>query len=253
MKENLKYHNYYSYKTDRGRVRLTNQDQVTVISNKVGDQLLVIADGLGGHNKGDYASKLAVDFISDAFCANKGFISVFVAKYWLQHIINSANRAIYHFGEKNPPYKGMGTTLVMVLIRKNNLICFNVGDSRAYIYQNNTLKLLSEDQSYVGYLTRSGQINKEEAEKREDKNVLLSALGVFPSTSTNVSIHPYKYEPIILCSDGLTNNVSEDDMVKIIKDANLDAEDKVNALVDKANANGGSDNISVIYFMRNPA
>lgn len=253
MKDNLKYHNYYSYKTDRGRVRLTNQDQVTVLSNRVGDQLLVIADGLGGHNKGDYASKLAVDYISDAFCKNKGFLSIFIAKYWLQHIINATNRLIYRYGENNPTYKGMGTTLVMVLVRKGNIICFNVGDSRAYIYQKNVLKLISEDQSYVGFLTRSGQINEEEANKREDKNVLLSALGVYPSTSTNVSIHMYKYEPIILCSDGLTNNLSSDEIISIIKDANLDAEDKVNALIDKANANGGSDNISVIYFTRNPA
>lgn len=250
MKKKTTYQEEKASKSIAGRVRLVNEDQTKVLTNAVGDTLLLVADGLGGHNRGDYASKIAVDLISDEFTKRKkGFVSIFVAKLWLQYIFNKANKFVYDTGEKTPSYKGMGTTLVAVLVRKNNIVVTNVGDSRAYIYKDAKLERLSEDQSYVDYLKRSGQINEEEANKREDKNVLLSALGVYPSVSFNSRLLRYNGEPLLLCSDGLFNELKETEMVEILKQK-LSAELAVTTLVNKANDNGGRDNISVVYYRR---
>lgn len=143
----------------------------------------------------------------------------------------------------------MGTTLVAVLIRKNNIIVLNVGDSRAYLYQNDKLTKISVDQTYVDYLKRSGQISESEAEKRKDKNVLLNALGIYPSISFDSKLLMYHNEPILLCSDGLFNSLKENIIAEVIK-KRIGAKATVNELIALANKNGGSDNISVAYFIR---
>ena len=250
MKNKYTYHNDFAYQVDIGKIRIKNEDQAAILTNSNGDTLMIVADGMGGHNKGDYASKLAIDLISEEFKKRKkGFISIFVAKLWLQYIVSKANKLVFNTSEKSIQYKGMGTTLVVVLIRKNNIVVLNVGDSRAYLYHNDKLERLSEDQSYVDYLKRSGQISESEAEKRKDKNVLLNALGIYPSISFNSRLLSYIDSPLLLCSDGLFNNLKEKDIVDIIK-KKMSAKDTVRELINSANKNGGSDNIAVCYFVR---
>ncbi|MCQ2787220.1 MAG: Stp1/IreP family PP2C-type Ser/Thr phosphatase [Bacilli bacterium] len=250
MKNKLTYLNDFAYQVDVGKVRIKNEDQATILTNSIGDVLMVVADGMGGRNKGDYASKLAIDVLSEEFKKRKkGFISIFVAKLWLQYIVGKANKLVYNTAEKDKTSKGMGTTLVTVLIRKNNIVVLNVGDSRAYLYHNDKIERLSEDQSYVDYLKRSGQISESEAEKRKDKNVLLNALGIYPSISFNSRLLMYHDEPLLLCSDGLFNNLKEKEIVSIIKKG-MNAKLTVKELINSANKNGGSDNIAVAYFMR---
>ncbi|MCQ2794705.1 MAG: Stp1/IreP family PP2C-type Ser/Thr phosphatase [Bacilli bacterium] len=250
MKNKLTYHNDFAYQTDIGKIRIKNEDQATILTNSSGDILMIIADGMGGHNKGDYASKLAIDILSEEFKKKeKGFISIFIAKLWLQHVVSDANKFVYNTAEKTESCKGMGTTLVAVLIHKNNMVVLNVGDSRAYLYHNDKLERLSEDQSYVDYLKRSGQISESEAEKRKDKNVLLNALGIYPSISFNSRLLKYRDEPILLCSDGLFNNLKEKDIIDIIK-KRMSAKETTKELINAANKNGGSDNIAVAYFIR---
>lgn len=250
MKHKLTYKIDSFYQIDPGKVRIKNEDQANIITNSNGDTLMIVADGMGGHNKGDYASKLAVDSISDEFKKRKlPFTSIFSARLWLQNVINKANKLVFNTAEKVKEYKGMGTTLVVALIRKKNAIILNVGDSRAYIYRNDKLERLSEDQSYVDYLKRSGIIDEAEAENRKDKNILLSALGVYPSVSYNSKILLYHNEPILLCSDGLFNSVKEEDIKNIIKKKSP-AKVTVRELINSANKNGGSDNIAAAYFIR---
>lgn len=250
MKNKLSYQVDYAYQVDIGKVRLKNDDQATILTNSNGDTLMLVADGMGGQKKGDYASKLTVDLLSNEFKKHKkGFISIFVAKLWLQYAVSKANKLVYDTAEKNSDCKGMGTTLVAVLIRKKNIVVLNVGDSRAYLYHNDKLERLSEDESYVDYLKRSGQITESEAEKRKDKNVLLNALGIYPSISYNSRLLTYNDEPLLLCSDGLFNNVKENDIKDIIKKS-MNAKSTVNELIADANKNGGTDNIAVAYFIR---
>ena len=245
-----KYQNDFAYQVDVGKVRIANQDQANILTNSYGDVLMLIADGMGGHNKGDYASKLTIDFLSDEFKKRKkGFISIFVAKLWLQYVVGRANKLVFNTAEKNIQCKGMGTTLVAIFIHKNSMVMLNVGDSRAYLYHTDKLEQLSEDQSYVEYLKRSGQLSEKEASKRKDKNVLLNALGIYPSISFNSRLLTYHNEPLLLCSDGLFNNLKEEAITEIIK-KNLSAKETVNELINTANKNGGSDNIAVCYFVR---
>lgn len=250
MKNKLTYQTDFAYQTDIGKIRIKNEDQATILTNSNGDTLMIVADGMGGHNKGDYASKLTIDVISEEFKKHKkGFISIFVAKLWLQYAVSKANKTVFNTAEKSVDCKGMGTTLVAVLIRKKNIIVLNVGDSRAYLYRNDKLERLSEDQSYVDYLKRSGQITESEAEKRKDKNVLLNALGIYPSISFNSRMLTYHDEPILLCSDGLFNNLKEANIKDIVKKG-VSAKSTVSELIMSANRNGGSDNIAVAYFLR---
>lgn len=250
MKNKLTYQLDFAYQTDIGKIRIKNEDQAIILTNNNGDTLMVVADGMGGHNKGDYASKLTIDVISEEFKKHKkGFISIFVAKLWLQYAVSKANKTVFNIAEKSADCKGMGTTLVAVLIRKKNIIVLNAGDSRAYLYHNDKLERLSEDQSYVDYLKRSGQITESEAEKRKDKNVLLNALGIYPSISFNLRLLNYHDEPILLCSDGLFNNLKESNIKDIVKKG-LSAKSTVSELIMSANKNGGSDNIAVAYFLR---
>ena len=249
MKNKLTYRKDFAYQVDIGKVRIKNEDQAIILTNSSGDTLMVIADGMGGHNRGDYASKLAIDVLSEEFKKKKSFISIFVARLWLQYVVNKANKIVFNTSEQSDQYKGMGTTLVAVLIRKKNIVVLNVGDSRAYLYQNDKLEKISVDQTYVDYLKRSGQISESEAEKRKDKNVLLNALGIYPSISFDSKMLMYHDEPILLCSDGLFNNLKESNIKDIIK-KRMDAKTTVRELIVSANKNGGSDNIAVAYFTR---
>ncbi|MCQ2796269.1 MAG: Stp1/IreP family PP2C-type Ser/Thr phosphatase [Bacilli bacterium] len=250
MKNKFTYQNDFAYQVDVGKVRIKNDDQALILTNSNDDVLMIIADGMGGHSKGDYASKLTIDILTEEFKKHKkGFISIFVAKLWLQYVVGKANKLVYNTAEKDKSCKGMGTTLVALLIRKNNIVVLNVGDSRAYIYHNDKIERLSEDESYVDYLKRSGQISESEAEKRKDKNVLLNALGIYPSISFNSRLLMYHNEPLLLCSDGLFNNLKEKDIAAIIKKG-MDTKLTVKELINAANRNGGSDNIAVAYFVR---
>jgi len=249
MSKESKYTHDYSCLTDVGRVRLTNEDKALIL-NYQDEILIMVADGMGGHNKGDYASKKVVDIIGDAFKNRKfKFLSIFLAYIWLNVMVSRANKEIYKIAESNPIYKGMGTTLVLTLIKNNHMIILNSGDSRAYILKNNDLKLLSEDESYVDFLKRTGKVSELEATQRSDKNILMNAIGIYPSTSFNSRIHRYRNEQILLCTDGVYNNLNKGELMSILS-SKEDSKNKVMSLILKANENGGSDNLGVAIYKR---
>ena len=169
----------FYYRTDVGKVRLNNEDQAMALTNASGNVLLLVCDGMGGQNKGDLASSLAVSTIVSSFKNRKGFLNSYFAKLWVGRVIREANKSIYDQSQSNPNYQGMGTTITLLLIIKDVAILGHVGDSRCYFLKSHhDLVQMSEDQTYVGYLLRTGQITAEEALTHPKRHVLMNALGV---------------------------------------------------------------------------
>ena len=238
----------FYYRTDVGKVRLNNEDQAVALTNASGNVLLVVCDGMGGQNKGDLASSLAVNTIVSSFKNRKGFLNSYFARLWVGKVIREANKSIYEQSQSNSNYQGMGTTITLLLIIKDVAILGHVGDSRCYFLKSHhDLVQMSEDQTYVGYLLRTGQITPEEALTHPKRHVLMNALGVYPSASIDIKVFPYLNEIVLLCSDGLYNNVPVEDIAAIVK-GNDSVEQKVNELIAVGNKNGGSDNIAVVLW-----
>ena len=238
----------FSYKTDIGKVRVSNEDQAIALTNASGNVLLVVCDGMGGQNKGDLASSLAINTIVASFKNRKGFLNNYFARLWVGSAIKEANRSIYEQSQNNQSYRGMGTTITLLLIIKDIAILGHVGDSRCYFLKNHhDLVQMSEDQTYVAYLLRTGQITPEQALTHPKRHVLMNALGIYPSASIDVKTFPYLNEEILLCSDGLYNNVPHEDISAVMK-GNDSVEQKVNELIAIGNKNGGSDNIAVVLW-----
>lgn len=241
-----RYKGLFAFDTDIGRIRISNEDRAQVLTNFAGDVFLLICDGMGGQNKGDYASKMACDFLSESF-KRKRKSALFFTKIWLKRTLRAINSAIYDEASKNPIYEGMGTTCVAVYIQRDRMIIANIGDSRAYKFGYGRLERLTNDQTYVDYLYRTGKIKAEERETSPDRHVLMNALGIYPSLSPDISVQPYNGEAILLCSDGLYNNVSEAE-IRAILSTDERPDQKVASLISDANGNGGSDNIGISYW-----
>ncbi len=237
----------FSFKTDIGKVRLSNEDQACALINASGNVLLIVCDGMGGQSKGDLASSLAINTVISSFKSRKGFMNRYFAKFWVGNVIREANKCVYEQSRSNPSYEGMGTTLTLLLIIKDTAILGHVGDSRCYFLRNREFEQMSEDQTYVGYLLRTKQITEEEALIHPKRHVLMNALGVYPSASIDIKSFPYMGETVLLCSDGLYNNVPKNDIASVLKSEDS-VEQKVNELIAIGNKNGGSDNIAVVIW-----
>ena len=237
----------FACKTDIGRVRITNEDQAFGLINSSGDVLLGVCDGMGGHNKGDYASRIATETIIEEFRNKNGFLNRISVRMWINKTIRLVNSKIYNEALSNPEYKDMGTTLVLALFYKEFLFIVNIGDSRAYSIRFNDLKQLTEDQTYVEYLYKTGKISKEQMATSSERHILMNALGTFPSASFSVNVYQNLKNPILLCPDGLYNNATEAEIHSCLRtDEGIDQ--KIDTLISIANNNGGSDNIGISYW-----
>ncbi len=245
---NKKYiYGRYAVKTDIGKVRMNNEDRAAALTNARGNILLVVCDGMGGQNKGDLASQIAVEVITQAFQEKDKFRGKFFTKRWVANVIRQANSEIFRQASHNQKYQGMGTTITMVLIVNDYMVVAQAGDSRAYSYRNRNLEQITEDQTYVQYLYRIGEITKEEIDTHPKRHVLMNALGIYPSLDLEIRVRPYLGDTILVCSDGLYNNVAQKDLLSIMKGTDT-PDQKVNELVSLANKNGGSDNIAVVIW-----
>lgn len=247
MKKNARYIGNYAFLTDLGKVRLTNEDQAKVAANAYGDILLVVSDGLGGHNQGAYASKVACEQLMEAFLRHRPFRFPYAIRSFFIHNISKINDYIFNMANTNQLYKNMATTIVACLIHHKHLYIANIGDSRCYMLKEEKLVPLTDDQSYVNYLVKSGRISKEESKNHPQKNVLTNALGIYPSISVEIERVSYSGETILLCSDGLYNQVSEKEALAILMTDDSTSV-KCESLISVANANGGSDNIAVALW-----
>jgi serine/threonine protein phosphatase PrpC len=246
----MNYHGSYAYKTDIGKVRQHNEDQAMVVLNASGEVFLVVCDGMGGANKGDIASKMAIDSLCESFRKKKKSPFLQMDKWWLTSSCKQANALIYEQADKNPIYKGMGTTMVAALISGERLLIANIGDSRAYKVDREGITRLTEDQTYVHFLVQTGKITEEQALTHPERHVLMNALGIYPSVSLTINVYPYVGESLLLCSDGLYNQVEEKELHAILT-TDERADQKVTSLICEANANGGSDNEGVAYWESN--
>ncbi len=245
--KNQQHFGTYAYRTDIGRVRTNNEDQALVLLNERGEVMLLVCDGMGGANKGDLASKVAIEGIAKAFREKKKSLFRRQDSWWASKVIKEINAKIFEMSERNPLYKGMGTTLVMVLLSGAYLMVVNLGDSRAYLDDGKALRQITEDQTYVRYLVSTGQITEEEALSHPDRHILMNALGIYPSVSLSFSFIEYHGESILLCTDGLYNQIPPETIHTIIS-TNERADQKVMSLITTANAAGGSDNEGVAYW-----
>ncbi|WP_249869830.1 Stp1/IreP family PP2C-type Ser/Thr phosphatase [Oceanobacillus saliphilus] len=234
--------------TDRGQVRSHNEDSGGIFYNKDNQLIAVIADGMGGHQAGDVASKLATDLIRDKWEPQSGLNTSESLESWLSASISEINQSIYEHSLKNKECKGMGTTVVIAICTDEFVTVAHVGDSRCYISGENGLKQITEDHSLVNELVRTGQITEDDAEQHPRKNVLLKAMGTEQSISEDIKTVEWEKENrLLLCSDGLSNKLNVEELAAFTQKPNPLAQIG-QEMIDLANERGGEDNISLILI-----
>ena len=229
--------------TDVGRKREVNQDYVYVTDKPIGPfpNLLAVADGMGGHKAGDFASK----YTGTVLRKEQEQTSIDRPEEILRGIVATANNKLIEAAATDVKLEGMGTTLVAATVVGNTLYFANVGDSRLYLI-NEKIRQLSKDHSLVEEMVRLGGIKEEEAKNHPDKNIITRAIGVKPDVEADVYEYRLKKgDTILMCTDGLSNMVEDEDMFDIVK-GSRDIVEAVQMLIEKANSNGGRDNIGVV-------
>lgn len=229
--------------THIGQRRSINQDYIFYSDTPVGNlpNLYIVADGMGGHKAGDKASSYAVQSFVEKIRNGEKEQPLLLMK----EAIEAVNEELYALAASRPEYEGMGTTFVAASALEEELCVMNIGDSRLYVLQK-ALKQITYDHSLVEELVRSGQLTKEEARNHPRKNVITRALGVEPKVNADFfEVEMEEVDMILLCSDGLTNMVTEETIEYVLRNAN-DMEKAAEVLIGLANDNGGLDNISVV-------
>ena len=232
--------------TDIGKTRVVNQDYVFSCQEPVGNlpNLFIVADGMGGHQAGDFASSYSVKkFIeSVSLSLQKNPHKIF------QDAIRYANKELIEKAKANPELKGMGTTMVALTILGDKACVANVGDSRLYLLEKEQLTQITVDHSLVQEMIRIGELTKETARIHPDKNIITRAVGA--GKDINVDSFEFtitKNSTILMCSDGLSNMVEDDQIALLLKSAKT-PEKIGKKLIETANRNGGKDNIAVIVI-----
>ena len=232
--------------TDVGKKRQVNQDYIYATKEKIGTlpNIFLLADGMGGHKAGDFASKTTVENILIEINDSNETRTV----ENISNAIKNTNDILYNKAQKEEKFHGMGTTLVVATIENHRLQVANIGDSRLYIINQKSMRQITRDHSYVEEMVRIGSLAREKAREHPDKNIITRAVGV----QKKVEVYFYEVElaendMILLCSDGLSNMV-DDNQIQSIMLNGLTPKEKAMNLVYAANDNGGKDNISVIVI-----
>lgn len=235
-------------KTDVGKARDMNQDYYYISSPEDPLKIYILADGMGGYNGGEIASKLATTTALSYIQSN--FENTPKEREDILKLVKSAmeyaNMVVYEKSKEQKDLDGMGTTLEVCLIYNNKLYLGHIGDSRIYRLRGEFFRKLTHDHSYVQKLVKDGTITQEEADHHPKKNMLMKALGCTAFVEPDVTVKGFiKDDIILICSDGLTNMVEEQEIYNILKKEGTLAAEK---LVEKANENGGYDNITAIVI-----
>jgi serine/threonine protein phosphatase PrpC len=238
------------YLTDAGRVRTHNEDSVTILKNASNEYLLCVADGMGGHRKGEVASSMALTHLGKRFTESTSVGTKMDAVNWLNDNINEINKEILDYANTHEDSVGMGTTIVVALLTKEFLIFGNIGDSSGFVLKNGKLHKVTKDHTLVNLLVAAGDLTEEQAKNHPKKNVLMKALGVVDKVDMDIFDVDTTSDAIMLCSDGLTNMLSEEQIEKVLNEENTAIEEKVSKLIRKCNSRGGTDNISVAYLIK---
>lgn len=232
-------------KTDIGIVRDNNQDSYAAGELSGGAAFAIVCDGMGGAAEGALASSVAVNAIreklTNSFFPGMSDISV---RSLLISSVENANKAVYDLSLTDEKYDGMGTTVVASIVRNGFAYVVHAGDSRAYLIHNNEIRQITKDHSVVQNMLEKGEITSEEAFDHPDKHIITRALGVDENVRVDFAQEEFENDILILCSDGLTNYVHDDEIKEILTDSVDD--EKVSELIEKANYYGGGDNITVV-------
>src|SRR5574344_2108571 len=238
------------YLTDTGRVRSHNEDSVTIVKNGNNEHLMIVADGMGGHRAGEVASSMVVTHIGSRFSDLSTIGTKLDAVNWLNENINEINSNILKYAEEHPDSTGLGTTVVMALLTKDFLMFANIGDSSGFVLKNGKLTKTTKDHTLVNLLVESGELTPEEAINHPKKNVLMRALGASDKQELDIFEVEPNVDAIMLCSDGLTNMLTKEQIEKVLAEEEINEEEKLIKLIKKCNARGGTDNISVAYLVK---
>ncbi|ERK59546.1 protein phosphatase 2C [Gemella bergeri ATCC 700627] len=231
----------YSYNSNKGR-KTKNEDAVSVVKNSKGYALAIICDGVGSHSNAAYSSNYIVTTLEEEW-QSMSFANFKNMKNWLYDKIEKLNIELYTKSKKSS--KKMGTTIVVVATFKEEVVVYNIGDSRAYgLTIDNDMKLLTIDDSFVGALINAGAITEEEAKNHPEKHILTQAL----ATREKINLHTYtdtleKFDYFLICSDGLSNMIETEEIKNIIRNEELS--DSIEKLINLSVERGGIDNISV--------
>lgn len=235
------------FQSDQGKRRNSNQDYTATFVNQKGKLLALLADGMGGHQAGDIASRQAVQEIGEAWEDNEIENSEKAVQWFIQQI-QAANQTLFEQGQSDMTLSGMGTTLEAVTILGKQVALAHVGDSRIYVARGSQLLPLTEDHSLVNELLKSGEITQEMAMNHPRKNIITRSLGMPGNLEVDVAIHEIQAgDRLLVCSDGLTNMLSEASIGQILFEA-PSLKEASHKLIDEANRQGGLDNITVLLI-----
>lgn len=223
-----------------------NQDYMYTSENAVGKlpNLFLVADGMGGHKAGEYASRFTVEKIVETIETSGQTEPVAVMK----EAVEAANRGLLEEAGRDAAKAGMGTTVVAATVIGDHLHVANVGDSRLYLINHEAIRQITRDHSLVEEMVRLGEMDKADAKDHPDKNIITRAVGVVPELSVDffeVELKPG--DTVLMCSDGLTNMIEDEEIKKIVL-GQRDIVEKAEKLIDTANENGGKDNITVVLI-----
>lgn len=238
--------------TDVGRKREKNEDSLSIVDST---GLFMVADGMGGHQGGECASRLAVKTVSEilkqvfedpeATLAEDDIFDRSSPGEILKYAIRQASQRIFEEASQNPHLKGMGTTAVALLLRDSQGYIAHVGDSRAYLIRDGKIRQLTSDHSLVAEQLRAGFITADEMKKHKFKNIITRSVGFQSEVDVDLLVRsPEEGDQFLLCSDGLTNLVDDSDLAKIV--SKNSAKDACQKLVELANKHGGDDNVTVV-------
>lgn len=239
--------------SDVGKCRESNQDAVFAQCTPIGNlnNLFVVADGMGGHQAGDYASAYAIARLQELLQQEQ----TKTASELLEWAFQVVNYEIFEKGYSRPEYYGMGTTMVACTLDENNVLTVaNVGDSRLYVYSRKKgIRQITRDHSYVEELVRKGQLTRDSELYHQSKNVITRAIGAAKEVRTDIfQLELESGDEIVLCSDGLTNMIP-DHIISLFLAIPESLESKALKLIQEANHAGGTDNISVVLVRTDPA
>ena len=233
------------FKTAKGKTRRDNEDSLFVIPDK---KIFIVADGVGGQNSGELASRMTVGYMAQFVCLNSidEAKSESELKSYFMSLFSGANSLVHEKSVSEPGNFGMATTAVLCYIRGNTAYFVNVGDSRAYLIRDGKAYQITEDHSFVQTMIREGRLTKEEAAARDDRNMITRAIGGEPEVHPDFYVLDlFRGDTVLLCTDGLHGEVPDETIASLASSTGT-MHELATKLTDKANEAGGKDNISVV-------
>ena len=240
----MEFKGRFGSKTDIGLVRSSNEDKAISLIDSEGNVLLCVCDGMGGYMKGDFASKIAADIITQGFRSKRRWFFSFQVTRWISKAIKNINYSVFNESCDSENFAGMGTTLVLAVFFKDKIFIANIGDSRLYILEEDKIEQITRDQTYVEYLASRNEINEDQKATSKDRHYLMNFIGQHKTVDYEYKIIKNPGKTVLLCSDGLYNNASNKQIFSALN-TNERLDQKISTLIGIAKANGGTDNIAV--------